>query len=256
MEYKTISISKNGPVTLLELNDPSKLNVMGIRMISEFSEAVKELEADPSCRAVVVSGRGGRAFSAGADVAYLSSLSGEAIGVFVDTLREMLVSVEAMAKPFIAAIDGFCLGGGLELALACDIRIATNSSRFAMPEIKLGIMPGGGGTYRLPKIIGVGNAKYMILTGEQIGVDEALKMGLVSKIVDKDKLMAEAMSIASAMAQNSPNSTMQAKKAIYLPLRPDYSAEREAFISSLSHHDGQEGTKAFLEKRKPVFDGV
>ena len=256
MEYKTINVSRSGRVTTLTLNNPQKMNVLGSQMINELSDALKGIESDDSCGAVVLRGDGGKAFCAGADVAYLSSLSGESIGNFVDALREILVSIEAAAKPFIAAIEGFCLGGGLELAMACDMRIAAEDSKFALPEIKLGIMPGGGGTYRLPQIAGTGNAKYMILTGSQIDSAEALRIGLVSKVVTKDRLMAEAMAIAESIAQNSPNSMMEAKKAIYMASRPDYSAERESFIASLSHPDGKEGTKAFLEKRKPKFENV
>ena len=256
MEYKTIAVSHSGRVTILSLNNPQKMNVLGSQMINELSDALKGIESDNSCGAVVLRGEGGKAFCAGADVAYLSSLSGEAIGNFVDELREILVSIEAAAKPFIAAIEGFCLGGGLELAMACDIRIAAEDSKFALPEIKLGIMPGGGGTYRLPQIVGTGNAKYMILTGSQIDSAEALRMGLVSKVAAKDKLMPEAMAVAESVSQNSPNSVMEAKKAIYMASRPDYSAERDSFIASLSHPDGKEGTKAFLERRKPKFENV
>jgi enoyl-CoA hydratase/carnithine racemase len=117
-------------------------------------------------------------------------------------------------------------------------------------------MPGGGGTYRLPQIVGTGNAKYMILTGSQVDSAEALSMGLVSKVVAKASLMSEAMAVAEAVSQNSPNSIMEAKKAVYMAVRPDYSAERESFIASLSHPDGKEGTKAFLERRKPKFENV
>ncbi|MCL5093198.1 MAG: enoyl-CoA hydratase/isomerase family protein [Candidatus Marsarchaeota archaeon] len=255
MQYKKIRIAKKGSIFTIMLDDPEHLNVLSREMIKELHNVLETVSKDRSCRAVVITGAGTKAFCAGGDLRYIKSLENSSqVGKFFDLLKGVCLKIETMNKPVIAAINGYCLGGGLELALACDIRIASSMSKFGFPEVKLGIMPGGGGTYRLPSTVGMGNAKYMILTGEHIDSNYAFRIGLVNAVVARAKLLAYAGNIARTLSSNSQSSIKEAKFALYKNSKPDYSAERNGFIRCFKNKDKDEGIEAFIEHRAHAFD--
>lgn len=257
MQYKKIRIVKKRSIFTIMLDDPVHLNVLGKEMIKELHSALETLSKDSLCRAIIITGAGTKAFCAGGDLRYIESLKGPLqVGRFFDSLKEICMKIETMPKPVIAAINGYCLGGGLELALACDIRIASSGSKFGFPEATLGIMPGGGGTYRLPSIIGMGNAKYMILTGRHIDSKGALRMGLVNAVVAPLNLKPYSESVASLLSGNSQSSIKEAKLALYKNSRYDYSAEKAGFIRCFKSNDKEEGISAFIEHRHHSFDKV
>jgi enoyl-CoA hydratase len=257
MQYKKIRIVKKGSIFTLMLDDPAHLNILSKEMIKELHSALETLSKDSSCRTIIITGAGTKAFCAGGDLRYIKSLKGSLqVGRFFDSLKDMCMKIETMSKPVIAAINGYCLGGGLELALACDIRIASSGSKFGFPEATLGIMPGGGGTYRLPSIIGMGNAKYMILTGRRIDSKEALRIGLVNAVVAPSNLKPYSESVASLLSGNSQRSIKEAKLALYKNSGYDYSAEKTGFIRCFKSNDKEEGISAFIEHRHHSFDKV
>jgi enoyl-CoA hydratase/3-hydroxyacyl-CoA dehydrogenase len=222
-------------------------------LVDDLDAALAALEAaDPGdVRAVVVSGRGERAFSAGADNSGFGSLGG---GEAPAGLTPLLAEVEALPVPTVAAIHGFCLGGGLEVALACDLRIATPDAQFGFPEVKLGLLPGGGGTQRAPRLIGSGRAAWLIMSGERITADVAERWGLVEFVVDGLEDGIE--QIAGGLAAQSPHAIRQIKTLLAdTRERADYEREFRAFVECLQSEDGQEGVAAFMEKRQPQWTG-
>ncbi len=255
MQNRKIDVVKRGTVCKIILNDPKHLNILGAEMIKDLDKTLRKFSNDSSCRSIIITGAGTKAFCAGGDLKYINRLSGpKEVAGFVDSLKKLTINIETMPKPVIAEINGYCLGGGLELALACDIRIASSRSTFGFPEATLGIMPGGGGTYRLPSIVGVGNAKYMILTGERIDANEAFRIGLVNAVTTRIKLDAYSERIARLLSSNSQSSIKEAKLALYKNSKPDYSAERDGFIKCFKHRDRGIGIKAFLDHRPHSFD--
>ncbi|MDE1767852.1 MAG: enoyl-CoA hydratase/isomerase family protein [Candidatus Micrarchaeota archaeon] len=253
MDYKSIIVSISSRIATITLNRPDKLNSIDGDMIDDFESIVELLNKD-SCRAVIITGAGERAFCAGADINYLSSLKNEKdAGLFVDRVHSIFNSIEELDKPVIAAINGYCLGGGCELALACDIRIASPNSVFGQPEVRLGIIPGGGGTYRLTNLVGIGNAKELIMSGDTINASEAYRIGLLNKIVDGN-VLSSAKALAMRINQNSHNAVKNAKSAINANAKINDKAEKDAFLSSFSHPDRREGVSAFLERSKPDFE--
>lgn len=258
MAYENLLIEKRGRVAVVTVNRPDKLNALNIPTRNEILAAFDELERDAEVRVVVITGAGEKAFIAGADINEFAGMT--AVGQrAVMKGRRAFDAVEDFPKPVIAMINGFALGGGCELAMACDIRIASSKAKLGQPEIKLGIIPGGGGTQRLTRLVGEGKAMELILTGDMISADEALALGLVNHVVAPEELEAKTMELANKIAEMSPVALAMAKAAVKnasrLNLREGVDAEVDLFALCFSSEDKEEGVRAFLEKRKPDFKG-
>ncbi len=244
-----------GTMLELTLNRPSKLNVLDKHMIEDLITQIEGLKGNDAVRSVVITGAGGKAFCSGVDIKYLSGLGTEkervAFSELADRLFLMLESIDA---PVIAAIDGYCLGGGLELAMACDIRIATDDSIFGLPETKLGIIPGGGGTQRFPYIAGLSKGRELLFTSDAVKASEALALGLLNYVVEKPALQGKVDEIVAKISQNSFNAVKSAKMVINGSFKPTgYALEKDTFLRCFDHPDRKEGMDAFLGKRKPAF---
>ena len=254
---QNLLLAREGAVATLTVNRPEKLNALDAATLSELGAAFRELEADADVQAVVLTGAGEKAFVAGADINELARqtpLSGK------ETSRRGQVlfrSIELFAKPVVAAVNGFALGGGCELALACHVRIASENASFGLPEVSLGIIPGYGGTQRLARHVGRGRAIEMTLTAQRISAEEAYRIGLVNRVVPSPKLLDEAKQLVGAMLKNGPVAVRAALEAIQhgLEMTLDEGLVLEANLFGVvsSTDDMHEGLKAFLEKRKPVF---
>jgi enoyl-CoA hydratase len=256
--YETLLLEKRDRVAIITINRPEKRNILDIKTRKEGAALLEELRADISVGVVVFTGAGDKAFIAGADI---SEFAGRTAITQRDvmTARSLFTAVDTFPKPVIAMINGYCLGGGCELALACDIRIASETAMLGQPEINLGIIPGGGGTQRLTRLVGEGKAMEMILTGAFIDAQTALSIGLVNHVVPADQLEAKTMEIANRIAEKSPIALQLAKEAVKLASRSnlDEGLRREVDLFALcfSTEDKDEGVNAFLEKRKAVFKG-
>jgi len=257
-EYQTITVDKRGTIAVLTINRPDKLNALNKTVHAEGVAALDELRKDSSVRVVVITGSGPKSFIAGADI---SEFAGQTPVTQRDLFleRTFFNTIDTFPKPVIAMINGFCLGGGNELALACDIRIASENARFAQPEINLGIMCGGGGTQRLTRLIGEGRAMEMVLTGDMIDAQTALKFGLVTAVHPAEELEARTMELAEKIAEKAPIALQMSKEAVKFASRSnlDEGLRREVdlFAICFSTEDKEEGVAAFLEKRKPNFKG-
>src|SRR5256714_10961273 len=256
--YETLLVERRERVAIITINRPEKRNALNIRTREEGASALEELREDDSIGVVVFTGAGDKAFIAGADIAEFAgrtALTQRAIMLG----RSLFTAIDTFPKPVIAMVNGYCLGGGCELALSCDLRIASEAASFGQPEINLGIIPGGGGTQRLTRLIGEGRAMEMILTGEIINAETALRYGLVNHVVPADQLAAKTMEIANRIAEKSPIALRLAKEAVKLASRSslDEGLRREIDLFALcfSSEDKDEGVNAFLEKRKPAFKG-
>ena len=256
--YETILVEKRENVALLTINRPDKLNALNSKVHIEGVAALDELRHDAEIRVVVFTGAGEKSFIAGADI---SEFAGQTAvtqrNVFYE--RSLFNSIDIFPKPVIAMINGFCLGGGCELALACDIRTASEKAKLGQPEINLGIIPGGGGTQRLTRLIGEGKAMEMILTGDMIDAQRAFNLGLVNHVFPAVELEAKTLEIANKIAEKSPIALQMAKEAVKFASRSslDEGLRREIdlFAICFSTEDKEEGVRAFLEKRKPIFKG-
>ena len=256
--YETLLLERAGRVAIVTINRPDKRNALNIKTREEGAAVLEELSTDDSVGIVVFTGAGDKAFVAGADIAEFSGRTAITQRE-VMTGRSLFTAIDTFPKPVIAMINGYCLGGGCELALACDIRIASEGASFGQPEINLGIIPGGGGTQRLTRLVGEGKAMELILTGEIIDAKTAFAIGLVNQVVPADQLKAKTMEIANRIADKSPIALRLAKEAVKLASRSnlDEGLRREVDLFALcfSSEDKDEGVSAFLEKRKPVFKG-
>ncbi len=260
MSYTTITVERTGALTLVTLNRPQVLNALNVLMLRELRAALDEIERDETTRCVVLTGAGGRAFAAGADISELAALDTSLAGS--DRARAgqaVTLQIERLRVPVIAAVNGFALGGGCELALACDIRIASDAATFGQPEVNLGLMPGYGGSQRTARLLGRGLALYLCLTGEPIDAGEALRIGLVAKVVPQPELLAEARRIAETIAAKAPLAIAATKRAVTqgtaLPLEAGLELEALHFGSLVPTADFAEGTRAFLERRPAAFTG-
>ena len=257
-EYQTITVELRGAVAVLTVNRPEKLNALNSSVHTEGVAALDELKHDDSVRVLVITGAGQKSFIAGADI---SEFEGKTPVTQRSTFQERTLfnSIDTFPKPVIAMINGFCLGGGCELALACDLRIAGENARFSQPEINLGVMPGGGGSQRLTRLIGEGRAMEMILTGDMIDAETALRSGLVNHVHPLAELEAKTMEMAEKIAEKAPIALQLCKEAVKFASRSnlDEGLRREVdlFAICFSTEDKEEGVSAFLEKRKPNFKG-
>jgi enoyl-CoA hydratase len=255
-----ISVEQDGAVAVVTIDHPP-MNALSAALLEELEAEIERMDADESARAVVIKGAGERAFVAGADITEFPSLrdappdeGGSARGI-----QKLGARMDKARLPFIAAIQGWCLGGGLELAMACDIRVASEDARLGQPEIKLGLIPGGGGTQRLPRLVGLGRAMYLNLTGDPIDGKTAYEWGLVEKVVPAEELHDAAVGIAATIASRSPHSVAVlrelARTTRDLSLEEGLRREADGFRRCLGSEDGAEGVAAFLEKREPQFTG-
>lgn len=260
LAYETLLITINGSVAEVTINRPDKLNALSAQVLEDLRHLVTELRLRDDVSAVIVTGAGEKAFVAGADIGELSRIADQTEGnEFAQNGQAVFSLIETSPKPFIAAVGGFALGGGCELALACHIRICSDNAKFGQPEVNLGIIPGYGGTQRLSRILGRGYAADLIMTGRTIGAAEALQQGLVSRVVAPDALLTEARSIATTIAGKAPLAIRASIEAMFMGAEEtiEEGLEREATLfGELSvTEDFKEGTSAFLEKRKAAFRG-
>jgi enoyl-CoA hydratase len=256
--FETITVERRDKVAVLTINRPDKLNALSTKVHIEGVAALDEMRNDESVRVLVITGAGEKSFIAGADITeFQGQTPVTQRNVFHE--RTFFNSIDSFPKPAIAMINGFCLGGGNELAMACDIRIARENAKFSQPEINLGIMCGGGGTQRLTHLIGEGRAMEMLLAGDMIDADTAHKFGLVNHVYPLAELEARTMELANKIAEKAPIALQLSKEAVKFASRSnlDEGLRREVdlFAICFSTEDKQEGVSAFLEKRKPVFKG-
>ncbi|AAK42645.1 3-hydroxyacyl-CoA dehydrogenase/enoyl-CoA hydratase family protein [Saccharolobus solfataricus] len=256
-KMNTLIIRIEPPLAWIILNRPERLNALNPELVSELDKSLDELESRSDVRVVIITGNG-RAFSAGADVSSFITLRPIDV-IRLRTLRNVVNKIALYTKPIIAGINGFALGGGLELAMACDIRIASEVAQLGQPEINIGIIPGAGGTQRLPRLVGKGKAKLMIYTGDMVSAEDAYKMGLVDLVVPSNRFEEEVRRVALKIAEKSPISLLAAKLAIELGYESNIwtgqTLESTLFGLLFTTKDVEEGVKAFLEKRKPQFKG-
>jgi enoyl-CoA hydratase len=258
--YTNITVSREEGVSVVTVNRPKVLNALSRSTMTELVAAVDELESDDSIRCIILTGAGDRAFAAGADINELRAIASPVEGAqYAAWGQSILFRIENLSKPVVAAINGYALGGGCELAMACDIRIAADDAKLGQPEINLGIIPGWGGTQRLPRLVGKGRAKWLILTGDIVSAQEALRIGLVDFVVPGEELMNAAKGLARKIASKAPLAAAWAKRSINVGSETDLvtacAYEASQFGLACGTEDRIEGTSAFLEKRPPRFKG-
>lgn len=257
MAYQNITATAEDNIGVITINRPEKLNALNRATITELNEAIMAYDANSYVRAIIITGSGEKAFVAGADIAEFANFSveeGEKLAALGQTLLFDLI--ENLATPVIAAVNGFALGGGLELAMACHFRIASDNAKMGLPEVSLGVIPGYGGTQRLPQLIGKGRAMEMIMTAGMIGAEDAKAWGLVNHVVSQAELLDFTKGITAKIIKNSPVAIGKAILAVNAGYnREGYNQEIKGFGEAFGTEDFKEGTTAFLEKRKPAFPG-
>jgi enoyl-CoA hydratase len=257
MADENLLLEKDGPLATITFNNPNALNALTVATFEGLDRLLTELEKDAEIRVIILTGAGEKAFVAGGDIGHLGTLNADSAREFALLAQRVIDRLEAFPKPVIAAINGYALGGGCELAMGCDIRIAADSARFGQPEVKLGIIPGFAGTQRLSRLVGKGRAKELIFTGEMIDAEDACRIGLVNRVVAKESLMKEARSLAMKMCDKSSSAIRFAKEAIDNGLEMDFARgsryEADLFALCFTTEDCKEGINAFLEKRPAKF---
>lgn len=259
MKYQNIYIEEENSIATITIDRPKKLNALNKATIEELHNAFKELDEDKKIKVIIITGSGEKAFVAGADISEFAHFSVEEGGKLAAKGQELLFDFVAhLSTPVIGAINGFALGGGLELAMACHFRVASENARMGLPEVSLGVIPGYGGTQRLPQLVGKGLAMEMIMTAGMINAQKALQHGLVNEVVAQEELLAVCRKLAQKITNNSSVAIAHAIKAVnagYNPKADGYAAEIDAFGQCFGTEDFKEGTTAFLEKRKADFPG-
>ena len=256
MEFIKVNKAYAKHIALIQLNRPKELNALNLQLMGEIRDSLKELDQDDEVRVIIISGDE-RAFAAGADIKQMAGKS--TIDMWKVDQFSTWDQINKTRKPIIAAVSGFALGGGCELAMTCDMIVASETAQFGQPEIKIGVMPGAGGTQRLTKALGKAKAMELVLTGKFISAEEALGYGLINKVVPVEVYLKEAVSLASEIAAMSPIAVQMAKEAVKrsfeVPLEEGLHFERKNFYMLFSSEDQKEGMNAFVEKRKPDFKG-
>jgi len=259
MEYENILLTVENEVGLLMINRPKVLNALNVETLNEIQRGLREMKENPAIRVLIITGAGEKAFVAGADIQKMQAMSSIEAVSFSKLGHLTLRMIQDLDRPVIAAVNGFALGGGAELALACDFIYASDQAKFGLPEVTLGIFPGFGGTQRLPRLIGKAKAKELIFTGKMINVQEAFQMGIVNRVFPASSLMEETKKVAHLIAGNGPVGVRLAKMVVdsgyNLDLSEACSLESYAFGIGFTTEDQKEGMKAFLEKRKPDYKG-
>ena len=257
MPYQNLLLNISESIAVVTLNRPEKLNALNSKTIDELRNVFVEINKNESISVVILTGSGEKAFVAGADISELNKLDTISAKAFSENGQEVFNLIENLNKPVIAVVNGFALGGGCELALACHIRIASENAKFGQPEVNLGIIPGYGGTQRLAGLINTGRAMEYILTGDMIDANEAFRIGLVNRVFPKEELMAKATEMANKIASKAGNAVRLALKAVNasgeVTSKEGQDYEASLFALCCGTEDFKEGTTAFLEKRKPVF---
>ncbi len=250
-------LSKEGKVATITFNNPKMLNALTVATFEALESMFDDLEKDAEVRVVIVTGAGDKAFAAGGDIGHLGTLDADGAREFALLAQRVIDRIEAFPKPVLAAVNGFALGGGCELAMGCDLRIAADTARFGQPEVKLGIIPGFAGTQRLARLVGKGKAKELVFTGEMIDAEEACRIGLVNRVVPRDQLLEETRSLALKICERSASAIKLAKDAIDNGLEMDFARgsryEADLFALCFTTADCREGISAFLEKRSASF---
>ncbi len=255
MSYENILLNREDKISIITINRPESLNALNAQTIKELSTAIDELNNDTTCRAVIITGSGEKSFVAGADIKEFTDLGQkEAEELARNGHNSLFNKIENMNKPVIAAVNGFALGGGLELAMACHIRYASENAKLGLPEVTLGLIPGYGGTQRLPKLVGKGIANEMIFSAKMITAQKAKEIGLVNEVYSIEELLTKTKELASLIARNSPMAIAKAIHALNLSdTEKGFDAEIKAFGEVFELDDKKEGVTAFIEKRKPNF---
>ncbi len=259
MAYETLLYEVKDGIAYVTINRPKVLNALNDTVITELGQVFTAIKDDPQVKAVIITGAGEKAFVAGADITQLVDLNTQEGKAFAAKGQAVFNLIENLGKPVIAAINGFALGGGCELAMACTVRLASTRAKLGQPEVNLGIIPGYGGTQRLPRLVGKGRAMELVLTGRMVDAQEAYQMGLVNKVVEPEKLMEEAEALARTIMSKGPVAVKLAMEAVNrgleVSLAEGLAIEADLFGICCSTEDKVEGTKAFLEKRKANFQG-
>lgn len=259
MNDNVLLVEEKDNVVILTLNRPEVMNSFNFSLLHALKDQIEAIRFKPEIRVVIITGAGEKAFCAGADLKERATLSDLQVKEFIFTIRNLFTSIEYLNKPVIAAVNGIALGGGTELALASDIRIASMNASMGLTETRLAIIPGAGGTQRLPRLVGRGKAKELIFTGQRVDAEEALCIGLVNKVCEKDTLLEECMKMAAMICETGPVAIEQAKYAINFGLETDLHTglgiESNAYWVTIPTEDRLEGIAAFREKRKPVYKG-
>lgn len=256
MEFKNLLLEKNEGICTIKINNPQSLNALNSEVLKDLDAAFDYVAGDDEVSIIVLTGEG-KAFVAGADIAYMKDLNVEQGKEFGEEGSRIFRKIETLNKVVIAAVNGFALGGGCELAMACDMRIASEKAKFGQPEVGLGITPGFSGTQRLPRLVGLGRAKELIFTGGHIDAQEAYRIGLVNKVFSKETLMEETYAIAKKIISNSKSAVSHSKEAMNRGIETDIETgitiESNLFGICFAHEDQKEGMGAFIEKRKANF---
>jgi enoyl-CoA hydratase len=259
VEYKNLLIEKDGKIVVISINRPRELNALNEDTVLELDKAFLDIQADNSISAVILTGSGEKAFVAGADITEMVAMASVEARNWSRLGQQVFSKIEKFPKPVIAAINGFALGGGCELAMSCDIRVAAENAKFGQPEVNLGIIPGFAGTQRLSRLVGKGRAKLLIYTGDVIDVKEAYRIGLVDMVVPSEELLSSSKKLAQKITSKAQVAVNQAKIVINTGLDMDMESanvlEAEMFALCFSTLDQTEGMQAFKEKRKPIFTG-
>jgi enoyl-CoA hydratase len=259
MSYETLLVARDGACVTVTLNRPDKLNALSVKLVTELGRLLSELAQDRSIHVMVLTGAGEKAFAAGADIAAMKEMSPSEARAFAEMGQNVCAALEGLPFPVIAQVNGFALGGGCEIALACDFIYASEKAKLGQPEVKLGVTPGFGGTQRLARRVGIGRARELCYTGDTVSAEEALSIGLVNAVVPHGELAARVKAVVAKILANGPLAVAQCKRALLhgadVPLSTANALEAQAFAMLFGSADQREGMSAFVEKRTARFEG-